>query len=91
MNHDAMEALMEAIMNESDPKAPTPKSTPAPNMSKRWIAALMLVAALFGALVTGLIRHASGPPSVKPMNAVGAKQGEPTVDVFFLGIGRYRN
>ena len=91
MNHDALEAQMEALANEASPNTPPQPIASTPAMSKRWIATLMLVAALFGAMITGLICLTPSPPSSALMQAVGAKQGEPKIDVFFLGVGRYRN
>ncbi|VFQ42417.1 MULTISPECIES: hypothetical protein [Desulfoluna] len=97
MNHDALESQMEALATEAQPNTPPKRSTHqqpialAPAISKRWIVTLMLTAALFGAMITGLICLTSSPPPSALMQAVGTKQGEPTIDVFFLGIGRYRN
>lgn len=89
MNHNALEAQMEAIMNEAHRNTSPEKSAPARAISKRWIAALMLAAALFGSLMTGLIHNkASGPPAASDM--IESAGGEPKIDVFFLGVGRYR-
>ncbi|VVS92211.1 hypothetical protein [Desulfoluna spongiiphila] len=91
MKQNALESRMESIMSDAYPDTSPQHPAPAPAMNRRWVATLMLAAALFGAMITGLICLTSSPPSSALMEAVGAKQGEPTIDVFFLGFGRYRN
>ena len=87
-----MEALMEDIMNGANPDTSSQQPAPAHPMSKKWIAALMVAAALLGALIVGLLHQASGPPAPRSalVETMEDAKGEPTVDLFFLGIGRYR-
>jgi len=97
MNHDALEARMEAIMNGTPATEQPKQPTPQPAINKRLIAALMLGTALISALITGFFRPASVPPSaltdvVETIEAEDADQRESKIDVFFfnIGVGRYR-
>lgn len=92
MNHDAMEAQMESIMSEASTNASPQQPAPTPAISKRLIALLMMAAALFGALIMGLIRPASGQRVTTPevVETRKSAEGDPKMDLFFFGVGRYR-
>lgn len=91
MNHDAMEALMEAIMNENESDTTPHEIDPAPRISKRRIALLMIAAALFGALIAGVAYMVSSPQLTHPEIAEPTVNttNKPKMNLFFFGVGHY--